>query len=93
MCRILKEHKDHKGGWKIQLAMEISFVSSVKNSNKDSNKYINKDSNKFYPIHNSFIFIAYETNITIKELFKSLLEEYQQSWKTKIQTSDLVIVL
>ena len=78
---------DHKDGWKTQLTMEISFVSSVKDSNKDSNKDFNKksnkDSNESYPMHiqsdNSFIFIGYETNNIIKELFKSLLEEYQES--------------
>ena len=29
---------DHKNGWKIQLTMEISFVSVIKNSDKDSNE-------------------------------------------------------
>ena len=39
---------DHyKDGWKIQLTREISFVSTV----KDSNKKFNKDSNESYPIH------------------------------------------
>ena len=66
---------DHKDGWKIQLAMEVSFVSVIKYSNKKSNK----DSNYSYPMHihsdSSFIFISYEANNIIKELFKSLLEE------------------
>ena len=68
---------DHKDGWKIQLAMEISFVSIVKDSkedsnedsnkdsNKDSNNDSNKDSNEHCTIHiyseNSFVFIGYKT--------------------------------
>ena len=70
---------DHKDGRKIQLEMEISFVSTVKDSNTDFNKNSNKDSNESYPIHihseNSLVFIGYETVNIIKELFKSLLEE------------------
>ena len=50
--------------------------------------------NEYYPIHihrdNSFIFIGYKNDITIKELFKSLLEEYQERLKTKMKRSDLV---
>ena len=68
---------DHKDGWKIQLAMEISFVSIVKDSkedsnedsnkdsNKDSNNDSNKDSNEHCTIHiyseNSFVLIGYKT--------------------------------
>ena len=86
---------DYKDGWKIQLAMEISFVSSVKDSNKDSVKDSNKDSDKDfnepYTINicseNSSVFIGYETDNIIKQLFKSLLEEYQDSLKTKMKRS------
>ena len=35
LCKIINDHKDE---WKIQLAIEISFVSSVKDSNEDSNE-------------------------------------------------------
>ena len=81
---------DHyKDGWKIQLTREISFVSTV----KDSNKKFNKDSNESYPIHiysdNSFIFIVYETNNIIKKLFKSFSKEYQESLKTKMKRNSL----
>ena len=62
---------DHKDGWKIQLAMEVSFVSIV------------KDSNEHFTMHrkseNSSIFIGYETDNVIEELFKSLSKEYQVS--------------
>ena len=39
---------------------------------------------------NSFIFIGYETNNIIKELCKSLLDEYQDSLKIKMKKRDLV---
>ena len=73
---------DHKDGWKIQLAMEISFVSTV------------KDSNELYTIdvysENSSIFIGYKTDNIIEELFKSLKKRYQESLKKKMKRSDLV---
>ena len=85
---------NHKDMWKIQLAIEISFVSYVKDFNKDSNEGFNEDSYKTYTIHihseNSSIFIGYETDNIIKELFDSLLKEYQESLKTKMKRSDLV---
>ena len=63
-----KTINDHKDGWKIQLAMEISFVSSVKDSNDSSNIHIYSG--------NSSVFIRYKTDNIIEELFKSLLKEY-----------------
>ena len=76
LSSVIDDHKDER---KIQLAMEISFVSTVKDSNTDFNKKSNKDSNESDPIHihseNSLVFIGYETVNIIKELFKSLLEE------------------
>ena len=76
---------DHKDEWKIQLAMEVSFVSTVKDSNKDSNEP--------FTIHihreNSSIFIGYEIGNIIGELFKSLLEKYQIGLKKKMKRSDL----
>ena len=70
----------------IQLTIEISFSSTVKDSNEGSNKpstiHIHSD--------NLFIFIGYKTNNIIKELFDSLLKEYQESLKTKMKRSHLV---
>ena len=77
---------DHKDEWKVQLTMEISFVYSVKDSNEDSNK----DSNTIH-IHseNASVFVGYETDNITKELYKSLLEEYQIGLKRKMKRSDL----
>ena len=75
---------------KIQLTMEVRFISVIKDSNKKSNK----DSYYSYPIHihndSSFIFIRYEANNIINKLFKSLLEECQESLKINLKRSDLV---
>ena len=69
--------------------MELSFLSIIKDSNKD----FNKDFNEPYAIHiyseNSSVFIGYETNNIIKEFFKSLLGECQESLITKMKRSDL----
>ena len=84
LSRIIDDHKD---GWKIQLTMEISFVSVIKNSDESSNEpYI------IYYIHseNSSVFIGHETDNIIEELFDSLLKEYQESLKTKMKKSNLV---
>ena len=67
---------DHKDGWKIQLAAEVTFFS-VQDSNESSTTHIHSE--------NTEVYIGYETNNIIKEVFKSLLEEYQESLKTKIK--------
>ena len=81
---------DHKDGWKIQLTIEISFVSYVKDSNKDSNEDFNEPYTTNIHSENPSVFIGYETDNIIKELFKLLLEEYQDSLKRNMKSSDLV---
>ena len=66
---IINDHKT-QGEWKIQLAMEINFISSK--DSKDS-----KDSNETRTLHtttdNIEIMIGNETDEIIKNLFESLL--------------------
>ena len=76
---------DHKDGWKIQLAIEISFVSSVNNFNENSNK----DSYVTYS-KNSSVFFGYETDNIIEKAFESLLKEYQTGLEIKMKKSDFV---
>ena len=71
---------DHKDGWKTQLTVEVSFVFSVKDSNEPSIIHIHSK--------NLEVYIGYETDNIIEELFKSLLEEYQTSLKTKMKGSN-----
>ena len=60
---------DHKDEWKIQLAMEISFISSKDSNETDIMHVISK---------NIIILIGYETDEIIEELFESLLQKYQK---------------
>ena len=64
------------------MAIEVSFVSTVKDSNEPFTIHIHSE--------NSPIFIRYETDNIIKELFKSVLEECQENLKTKMKRSDFV---
>ena len=61
----------------------------MKYFDKDSNEGSNKDSNESSTIHmhgdNILIFIGYETNNIIEELFNSVIDEYQENLKTKIK--------
>ena len=62
---------DHKseGEWKIQLTMPINFMSS-----KDSGEHCTMHTKR----HNVEIMMGNETDEIIKELFKSLLQNYQK---------------
>ena len=72
----------HKNGWKIQLAVEITFSSVGK-----------KDSKEFYPIYmhsdNSKVYIGSETSMVVDDLLKSLLNTYQLSLKRKMKKNNL----
>ena len=82
LSNIIHEDKD---GWKIQLTIEVAFVSVI------------RDSNESYTIHmhtiHSFISIGYETNNIIKEIFKYLLEEYQEILKIKMKKVTLFLIV
>ena len=72
----------HKDGWKTQLGAEITFSSVGE-----------KDSKEFYPIYmhseNSKMYTGYGTNMVADDLFKSLLNDYQFSLRTKMKKSNL----
>ena len=61
------------------LTAKLTFVS-IKDFNESSTIHIHSD--------NLLIFIGYEINNIIKELFKSLLGEYQESLRTMMKTCD-----
>ena len=65
---------DHKDEWKIQLTMEINFISI-------------KDSSEIHPIHihsiNIVILTGYETDDIIEKKFDSLLGKYQKGLEEK----------
>ena len=72
----------HKDGWKTQLEAEITFSSVGE-----------KDSKEFYPIYmhseNSKMYTGYGTSMVTDDLFKSLLNDYQFSFRTKMKKSNL----
>ena len=63
------------------LTAKLTFVS-IKDFNESSTIHIRSD--------NLLIFIGYEINNIIKELFKSLLGEYQESLRTMMKKCDFV---
>ena len=69
----ITEHKT-QAEWKIHLTMAINFISS-------------KDSDKTRTVHtksnNLEIMMASETDEIIKELFKSILQRYQEGLERK----------
>ena len=81
---------DHKikSEWKIQLAAVINIVSSKPDS--DENRIMHTKSN------NEEIMIGSETNEVIEELFKSILQGYQQNLEEKkcvVQGSYLTVLM
>ena len=69
-----------KGEWKIQLTAEINFTSLKPDSDETRIMHTKSD--------NTEIMIGSDTNDVIKELFKSLLQRYQEGLQEKIRGSD-----
>ena len=74
---------DHKiqGKWKIQLKMAINFISSS-DSNETCTIYSKSNNIK--------IVIGYETDEIIEELFKSLLQKFQDGLEKSMRGSEFV---
>ena len=77
---IINNHKT-QGEWKIHLTMAINFISS-------------KDSDEIRTMHtksdNIGITMSSETNETIEELFKSLLQRYQEGLEESMKGSKCI---
>ena len=69
------------GEWKIQLTMQINFVSSL-----DPEKNCTIDSKS----DNAEIVLGSETDNIIKEFFESFLENYQKNLEEKMKDSNFV---
>ena len=76
---LINDHKN-KGEWKIQLTAQINFISSRPGS--DETRVMHTRS-----INEEFMKDS-DTNKTIKELFKSLLQRYQENLQEKMKGSD-----
>ena len=79
LADMINDYKS-KGEWKVQLAAEIGFIS------------LKPDSNEKHIMHtksnNAEIRIGDDTNDVFKELFKSLLQRYQENLQEKMRGSD-----
>ena len=75
------DYKTTLGEWKIQLTMSINFIS-------------HKDSNETRTMHtksdNIEIMMSSETDEIIEELFKSLLQRYQEESEESMKGSEFV---
>ena len=76
---MINDHKD-QSEWKIQLSAEINFISSKPNSDETRIMHTKSD--------NIEIMIGSDTNEVIENLFKSLLQRYQENLEEKMRGSE-----
>ena len=77
-------HKN-QSEWKIQLTMAISFISSKPDSDETCIMHTK--------IINTEIMMDSYTNEVIEELFKSLLQRYQENLEEKMRGSEFFLML
>ena len=78
---IINDHKN-KGEWKIQLSAEINFISSKPDSNETGIMHTKSN--------NIEIMIGSDTNEVIENLFRSLLQRYQENLEEKMRDSEFI---
>ena len=76
LADMINDYKS-KGEWKIQLTAEINFTSLKLDSNETRIMHTKSD--------NTEIMTGSDTNEVIEELFKSLLQRYQESLQEKLR--------
>ena len=76
---MINDHKN-QGEWKIQLSAEINFISSKQDS--DETRIMHTKSN------NIEIAIGSDTDEVIENLFRSLLQRYQENLEKKMRGSE-----
>ena len=76
---LINDHKN-KGGWKIQLTAQINFISSRLGSDETRVMHTRSVNEEFMN--------GSDTDEIIKELFKSLLQRYQENLQEKMKGSD-----
>ena len=77
------DYKTQFGEWKIQLTMSINFISSKDDSDETRNMRTKSD--------NTEIMMGNETDEIIEELFKSLLQRYQEGLEESMKGSEFVL--
>ena len=76
----LTDSYKNKGEWKVQLIADINFISLKPGSDETRSMYTKSD--------NVEIRIGDDINDVIKEIFKSLLNRYQENLQEKMRGSD-----
>ena len=76
---MINEHKN-QSEWKIQLSVEINFISSKPDSDETRIMHTKSD--------NIEIVIGSDTNEVIEDLSKSLLQGYQENLEEKMRDSE-----
>ena len=76
---MIHDHKN-KGEWKIQLTAEINFISSIPDSDETRIMHTKSDN----------LEISSDTDEVIEDLFKSLLQRYQEGLEEKMKGSEFV---
>ena len=76
---LIKDYQ-YKGEWKIQLTAQINFISLKPDSDETRVMHAKSDNEEFMN--------GSDTDEIIKELFKSLLQRYQESLQEKMRGSD-----
>ena len=79
LAGMIKDYKS-KGEWKVQLTAEINFISLKSGSDETCVTHTKSD--------NAEIRIGDDTSDVVKELFKSLLQRYQENLQEKMRGSD-----
>ena len=79
--KLINDHKS-KGEWKIQLKAQINFISSRPGSDETRVMHTRSVNEEFTN--------GSDTDEIIKELFKSLLQRYQENLQEKMSGSDFV---
>ena len=79
---MINEHKN-QSEWKIQLSAEINFISSKPDSDETRIMHTKSD--------NIEIMIGSDKNEVIEDLFKSLLQGYQENLEEKMRGSEFIL--
>ena len=81
---MINDHKS-QSEWKIQLTLEINLVSSKPDSDETCIMYTKSN--------NIEIMIGSDTNDVINDLFKSILQRYQENLEEKMKGSSLFLMV
>ena len=80
---LINDYKNN-GKWKIQLTAEINFISLRSDSDETRVMHTKSDNEEFMN--------GSDTDEIIKELFKSLLQRYQENLQEKMRGSDFALM-